>query len=147
MMAGAGMAVILAGGKRGLRPGGKAAVFNADGECPGCCQCEPFVLGSFTTNRYYNPCWDLTPYQGPGQAPPGSYWRLIEIGMCYPYSYPWYGAGCVNSEGRLVGLPSQFCSNYYYDGYMELQIGCYDPTDNRIHWPGTCQPLSTRYSC
>lgn len=83
-MATPGMAVILVGGKRGLRPGGKAAVFNIDGECPGCCQCEPFVLGSFTTNRYYNPCWDLTPYQGPGKAPPGSFWRLIETGYCYP---------------------------------------------------------------
>ena len=145
-MAGAGMAVILAGGKRGLRPGGKAAVFNADGECPGCCQCEPFVLGSFTTNRYYNPCWDLTPYQGPGQAPPGSYWRLIEIGYAIPTAIRGTGLA-VSTVKDGWGLPSQFCSNYYYDGYMELQIGCYDPTDNRIHWPGTCQSLSTRYSC
>lgn len=43
-MATPGMAVILAGGKRGLRSGGrgggggKATVFNIDGQCPGCCE-------------------------------------------------------------------------------------------------------------
>ena len=143
----AGKAVVLEGGKRGLLPGGKAGVYDADGNCSTCCGCDPVVLGAFTTNRGSSPCWDLTPYQGQHKAPPHSYWRLIEMGSCYPGSYPWYGAGCVDGHGELVNLPNQFCSNYYYNGYIQLQIGCYDPTDDLIHWPGTCRTTSPRYSC
>ena len=144
-MADPGMAVILVGGKRGLRPGGKSAVFNEGGHCPGCC-CEPLVLDSFITNSM-NPCWDLTPHQGPGQASPGSFWRLIETGSCYPYDYPWYGAGCVNAKGQLIDLPSQFCSTYAYDGYLELQIGCLNADGSIIRWPGLCRAETARYSC
>ncbi|MCL2645585.1 MAG: hypothetical protein FWD61_01105 [Phycisphaerales bacterium] len=134
-------------GKRGLLPGGKGAVYDADGHCTFCCGCKPKVLGSYVTNAETSPTWDLTPYQGPHQAPSNSYWRLIELGSCYPGGYPWYGAGCVNNRGQLVNLPDEFRSGYYYNGYLELQIGCYDPEDDLIHWPGTCQPTSPRYSC
>ena len=145
-MATAGKAVVRPGGKRGVRLGGKAATFDAEGFCIECCSCEPFVLASFTTNPQ-NPCWDLTPYQGPDQAPPGSFWRIIEMGSCYPSGYPWYGAGCVDGDGQLVGLPNQFCSNYSYDGYLELQIGCLSFEGTQIIWPGTCQTPTARYSC
>lgn len=150
-MATAGKTVVRKGGKRGLLAGGKGAVFNADAECPECCcpPCEPFVLASFTTNAQ-NPVWDLTPYQGPDQAPYCAYWRIIEVGYCYPYGYPWYGAGCVDRDGRLVGLPDQFVSHYSYDGYLELQIGCLEIDEwggEQIHWPGDCQPYSWRFPC
>ena len=121
-------------GKRGLLPGGKGAVYNADGECVTCCGCEPKVLATFITN-YDNPVWNLRPYQGPRKARYRSHWRIIEVGACLVYH-----KGCVDKEGRLVGLPDEFRSNYYYDGYMELQIGCYDPRDGMVHWPGRCTP-------
>lgn len=146
-MATPGKAVVRPGGKRGVLSSGKAAVFGAQGQCPACCPCEPFVLGSYTTHRTYAPCWDLTPYQGPGKAPPGSFWRLIEMGSCYPSSYPWYGAGCVDADGRLVNLPNQFCTNYSYNGYMQLQIGCLSQDGTQIIWPGTCRTPTARYSC
>jgi hypothetical protein len=144
-MATAGKAKIFKTGKRSLRTTGKAQVFTTGGRCAECC--TPTVLGSFTTNRSTAPCWDLTPYQGPGKATPCSLWRLIEMGSCYPSSYPWYGAGCVNAEGRLVNLPNQFCSNYYYNGYMQLQIGCLSADGTQINWPGSCRTPTARYSC
>lgn len=112
-------------------------------KCKFCCccnECEPTVLGKKTTNGYSAPTWDLTPFQGPGKGPAHAYWRLIELGVCFPGEYPWYGTGCVNVAGTLVGLPAVFTTIYYYNGYMELQIGCIDPYDsNFIIWPGLCQ--------
>lgn len=111
---------------------------------PVCCcdKCQPKVIASKVTNAE-NPVWDLTPYQGPDMAPPGSFWRIIEVGFCFPWSYPWYGAGCVDEEGRLVGLPDEFVSEYSYNGYLQLQIGC-DGYFAYITWPGNCQTLSQR---
>ena len=129
-------------GKRGLLPGGKGAVYDADGHCTLCCGCKPKVLGSYITNAETSPTWDLTPYQGLHQAPSNSYWRIIETGACLVYH-----TGCVDKRGQLVNLPDEFRTNYSYNGYMELQIGCYDPKDDLIHWPGTCQPETWRYSC
>lgn len=144
-MAAAGKAVTRDSGKRGVLINGKAAVFSAAGYCPACCSCIPFVLGSFTTHPPETPCWNLTPYQGPGKAPPGSFWRLIEVGSCYPSGYAWYGAGRVDAEGRLVNLPSSFCTLYAYDGYMQLQIGCLAPNGTHVLWPGTCQTITVRF--
>ena len=142
-----GKAVIMESGKRGVHASGKVGVFTAEGECPSCCGCDPVMLGSFTTNSS-NPVWNLTQYQGDHKAPPHSYWRLIEMGSCYPGGYSWYGAGCVNASGRLVNLPNEFRSRYYYNGYMQLQVGCLDPADpNTIIWPGSCQTRTPRYSC
>ncbi len=140
-----GKAVVRQSGKRGVNASGKAMVFDQDGCCRSCCPCVPYVLASRVTNSS-NPVWDLTPYQGPTKATPCSFWRLIEVGTCYPYAYPWYGAGCVDSDGRLVGLPDQFVTGFAYDGYMELQIGCQSPDGLSILWPGTCQTQSSRSS-
>jgi len=53
----------------------------------------------------------------------------------------------VDSTGRLVGLPSQFCTSYYYNGYMQLQIGCRSASGTQFNWPGSCQSTSSVYSC
>jgi len=149
-MATRGKTVVLESGKRGLLKSGKGAIYDEEDKCKKCC-CKIKVLGSFTTNSS-NPVWDLTPFQGDHMASPGAYWRLIEMGSCYPGSYPWYGAGCVNSHGRLVGLPNQFRSGYPYNGYMQLQIGCFGENDGHqvtphIDWPGTCRTPSPVYAC
>ena len=91
-----------------------------------CSQCEPSVIASYTTNGD-NPTWDLTPYQGDGIGKPNALWRLYERGR-------------IDENCKLEGLPSQFKSNYTYDGYMELQQGCPDVCcDNlwcgNIKWP------------
>lgn len=92
-----------------------------------CCDCTPYTLASFTTNPS-NPDWDLTPYQGPGIAEPGRPWRLIEVG--FPLQY---NTGCVDADGVLVGLPSNFHSNFGYNGYMQIQIGCIETST--YSWP------------
>jgi len=117
------------------------------------CTCEPFVLGSQTSNGAdpARRCWDLGPFSGafPELAQAANdaiictVWRIIELSTCYPEQSPWYGFGRVNGEGYLVGLPAEFCSTFAYDGYLELQIGCYDMSTGLYTWPGTCQPITT----
>ncbi|MEK7755384.1 MAG: hypothetical protein AAB654_25895 [Acidobacteriota bacterium] len=136
-----GMAVLRPSGMRGLHPNGMAVLFNPDGTCATCCP-RALVLASYVTNAEH-PVWDLTPYQGPGMAEPWSYWRLIEVGTCYPNEYPWYDAGYVNQTGQLYGLQTYFETPYFYNGYMELQIGRPIPGD-RIEWPGLCQTITRR---
>lgn len=144
-MATPGKAVLKASGKRGLKASGKAGVFTASGTCGECCGSAPYVIASFVTNAQY-PVWDLRPYQGAGTAPGGTYWRLIEMGTCYPISHPWYASGCVDGSGRLAGLPNEFRSPYAYNGYLQLQDGFLTP-GGEIEWPGTCQRITPRYPC
>lgn len=111
----------------------KAIICN---RCP--CECEPRVIRSFKVNREDGPrCFDLKPYQGKGVGTPGYRWRLIEIGES-GCGRTGYGGGSINEEGVLVGLQPEFCSRYYYDGYMSLQEGCYDE-NGRLIWPDTCK--------
>ena len=116
-----------------------------------CCDCVVKVLSSFTTHRVTSPVWDLTPFQGEDMALPGSFWRLIEIGSCFPEAHPWIGFGCVDSTGTLDDLPDNFTSDYDYNGYMELQIGCeVDATASSaayISWPGACQIETAVFAC
>ena len=102
-------------------------------ECP--CDCEPYVIASYTTNGSDSArrTWDLTPYQGrrKAKARKGARWRLIETGACLQY-----GEGEVNKYGEMVGLPSSFTSNYSYDGHMILEEGCYDEETGSTRW--TC---------
>ena len=104
--------------------------------------CVPKVLASATV--YWGRQFDLRPYQGPHMACPFAFWRLIEVSHCYPYSYPWYGAGHVDESGRLTGLRDFFTPprQYSYDGYIELQIGCLTPDGQHIIWPGECQAVT-----
>ena len=89
-------------------------------KCKDCSDCETKVIASFTTNRD-NPIWDLTPYQGDGVGDPNTKWRVFEKSGGVQYY-----DGDINENGKLVGLPNEFESSYYYDGFMELQQGCPD---------------------
>ncbi len=137
-----GKTVLRPSGKRGLHPNGMGVLFNPDGTCASCCP-QALLLASYITNAEY-PIWDLTPYQGPEMAIPWSYWRLIEMSYCWPLEFPWYGAGYVNQFGVLYGLPNYFESYYFYNGYMQLQLGRPIP-GNLIQWPGYCQTETPRY--
>lgn len=100
--------------------------------CP--CSCMPRVIASFTTNRD-NPVWNLTQYQGAGVGTPCGYWRVYETSGSVEYN-----RGKIDKDGTLVGLPNEFRSSYYYDGYMELQQGCCDNNEAccdewYVNWP------------
>ena len=114
-----------------LNDEGKVWVFK---DCP--CDCEPKIIASQTVNgrvgSSYPKCFDLTPYQGDYVGIPNSKYRLIETGACVTYQI-----GNINENGKLVGLRDKFCSNYSYNGYMELQQGCIQ-ADGKIKWPGRC---------
>ncbi len=103
--------------------------------CSDTCDCQTTVIARYTTNRD-NPIWDLTPYQGAGVGKPNTYWRLWERSGELEYN-----RGEIDANGTLVGLPSQFVSEYYYDGFMELQQGCPNPCCavyscwDEISWP------------
>lgn len=108
--------------------------------CP--CKCKPKVIGSFVTNGSdeSRKKWDLTPYQGKNVGTPGGYWRIRDVGESHhnnseePCSGSIYNSGSINNKGELEGLPDEFVSGYYYDGYMELQQGCEDEDGNLV-WP------------
>jgi len=140
-----GKTVVRETGKRGLRPTGKAGVYDDQGECPECC-CQEKVIAQTITNSQ-NRVWDLTPYQGMHIGTPGAFWRLIDLGSCYPGNYPWYGAGCIDEDGVLVGLPPSFTGSSY-NGYMYLQQGCEFEDDYGfilIQWPKLgCQEQTPR---
>lgn len=101
--------------------------------CP--CECTPRVIASYTTNRN-NPTWNLSAYQGNGVGDRCGKWRVYETSGRITYS-----SGDIDHLGRLVGLPSSFTSNYYYDGYMQLQQGCCPPNNPcdcdswYVNWP------------
>jgi hypothetical protein len=64
--------------------------------------------------------------KGPGQYRP---YRLIEVSHGNTYA-----EGVTNMAGSMTALPGSFVSTNDYDGYMQLQIGCYDEKGN-IVWP------------
>jgi hypothetical protein len=105
---------------------GRIATFNQNGACGECSSCKPRIIASYTTSYYSS--WDLQQYRGNNIAPPDSYWRLRE----QSYNLTYY-IGVVDENGKLVGLPEQFTSNYSYGGYMNLEIGCSQP-DGSIRW-------------
>jgi len=141
----AGKTRLTKNGKRSLAGLGKGQVFATDQPGFRCC-CVPAVLAAFITSPTH-PCEDLRGLQGPRMATPCSFWRLIEVGTCYPGLHPWYGAGCVDPSGTLKGLPNKFCTTFPYEGHMELQIGCRLPSDRIIYWPGSCDSPTPDYVC
>ena len=96
--------------------------------CNDSCDCETAILATAITNAD-NPIWDLTPYQGAGMGKPNASWRVWERSGNVEYY-----RGTIAEDGTLTGLPSQFESSYYYDGYMELQQGCLNPCCTEDYW-------------
>ena len=125
-----GIITLHAKGRIGVLKGGAIAVNNKNGNCADCCPCKPYILARKITNSSNDPVFDLTPYQGKGIATKNNtVWRLLERGAGLNY-----GNGKISSEGELLNLPNSFRTNYSYDGYMELQLGCTDKNGNSI-WP------------
>ncbi|WP_353208528.1 hypothetical protein [Sphingorhabdus sp.] len=88
-------------------------------------------MARYTTNNA-NPIFDLTPYKCAGKEYAGQPWRLIEVGYVATYA-----SGIIDSYGYLLGLQNQFRSSYFYNGYMELQIGCKSAAESTTgsQWP------------
>lgn len=111
-------------------------------QCP--CECEPKVLASKVVNggSESKRCWDLRGYQDREIGTPFNRWRLIEVSDPRTCGGVLYNEGDIDECGKLVGLPDEFCSRYSYDGYMEIQQGCYDYDNSRWVWP--CPENSSR---
>ena len=140
-----GKAALEAGGKRGLKPCGKAGCFLPDGTCPCCSPCKIETLGEKVLAP--NQTWDLTPFQGPGKASPGAYYRIDPIVPCPAVWTNFFGRGCVDQQGELEHLRSSVRNFFSYTITVALQIGCYDAGEDKIHWPGTCHPWTPKFSC
>jgi len=109
--------------------------------CWACPCCKPQVLASTITNRAEGKTtWNLKPYQREKMGLPGHRWRIRDVGESHhrdPKAYcsgSQYYNGTIDEKGRLTGLPDQFVSSYYYNGYMELQMGCVRD-DGSVEWP------------
>jgi hypothetical protein len=114
-------------GKRNITANGKIDLLY-DSVHGSCCCCKPYLLASFTTS---NSTWNLTQYQGDNVAPSNRYWRLTNNYT----SYVPIKTGCVNKDGKLVGLPSSISpDSYKYTWVFRLEIGCKDTTGNYINW-------------
>jgi len=102
----------------------------------------------------------LFPWQGNNIASPNSYWRILETSVASPGGnyggqggpfdhYPWGGAGRIDANGKLLGLPDDYHSNaalaweisfsgdlppkkLFSKGFL-LQTGC-GGQDNLVHW-------------
>lgn len=109
--------------------------------CKACPCCKPRVIASAITNKSDGrETWDLRRYQGDGIGTPGARWRIRDVGESHhndpnaSCSGVIYYNGTIDANGKLTGLPDKFVSGYSYNGYMELQQGCYR-ADGSIEWP------------
>ncbi len=103
-----------------------------------CCCCKPYTLASFTTG---GGMWDLSEYRGDGVAEPKRYWRLTNNYT----SYVSVQRGCVDENGKLVGLPgSTSTTTYKYTWVFRIEIGCRD--GNIIRYPTGTESASL-YNC
>ena len=153
-MPNSGDSLLCSDGKRGLNASGQVLLHRRLGselcaEFTTCCR-KPDIVAEKITNAgdETRRCWDLTGLQGDCVGCPGGRWRLIEVGdppgsSCYTGNPPGnYGEGEIDENGRLVGLPDEFCSIYSYDGHMELQTSC-SPSGTPPVWPGPCSAAIT----
>ena len=144
-MAAPGKVVLTPSGRRGLKINGKCAVALPDGTCPSCCGCIIATLGSKVLAP--NQTWDLTPYQGPGMASPGAYWRIQRQVPCPPVPTNFFGWGCVDATGELEYLRDSIQNYFPFTITAALHIGCYDPLSDLIHWPGPCHEWTPTFIC
>ncbi len=104
-----------------------------------CCVCKPYTLATWTPSDYAT--WDLSEYQGDGVATPNRYWRLTNDYS----SYVPFQRGCVDKNGKLVGLPnSTSTTTYKYTWHFKLEIGCED--GDVIRYPSGTESASL-YNC
>lgn len=99
--------------------------------CCGCCVPREIARHTVTWSdriRY----WDLTEYQGDNVGTGADYWRIINNYMAYVPVIK----GCVDNNGRLVGLPNTISATAYkYTWVFILQVGCISEDGTKIIWP------------
>lgn len=106
--------------------GRKRLVIRKCDNCP-CEGCKPLTLATITVDGHGTAYF--TEWLGPKIGYPGARWRLVETSDCYLYM-----SGMIDEEGRLVGLPESFTSDYAYRGILLLQQGCPDEF-GVVQWP------------
>ena len=128
-------------GKQHVHKGGKFDLTTDDDSKGTCCCCKPYTLARWSASDYAT--WDLSKYQGDGIAEPNRYWRLTNNYT----SYVPVQRGCVDKNGKLVGLPgSTSTTTYKYTWTFLLEIGCLDETGNYVKFPTGSEPKSY-YNC
>lgn len=129
-MATTGKLVLREGGKRGLLSGGKAAIFNADGECPSCCGgappadcscCDAATLDVFVTLRVT----DGSSYGWCPSVPVGEYSGSTSIngGCTGPDSAAWSGTITLAGQVWTVELSCSGGSWVFAIYYGGLECG------------------------
>lgn len=124
-----GKFILRNGGMVQVRANGGLAVFNSEDRCRECCECKPYILAQFIIEMYYGGSWDLRYYQGNKVARPNRYWRLTHNQTTYMPVY----RGCVDANGKLVGLPDAIHTTSFKCEYrFVLEIGC--KIDGYVHF-------------
>ena len=118
--------------------------------------CVPTVIAFHRVDSAADFVWDLTPYQGPGIAPPNTRWRIVTTRNVAPYIYdPWWGRGCIDGTGTLVGLPASvdftgILVPFSQTAYLVKGCPLGDPV-TEIRWPfvgaSDPQPITPAYPC
>ncbi len=125
-------------GKFNVAKSGKFDLMPKDSSKGTCCCCKPYTLATHTTD---GGTWNLSQYHDDGVAKPNRYWRLINNYT----SYVPIQRGCVDENGKLVGLPgSTSTTTYKYTWTFRIEIGCKD--GNVIRFP-TGTENSSLYNC
>lgn len=105
-------------GQQLVAKGGKRDLTASDNKHGTCCCCKPYTLATYTTD---GGTWYLSAYHGNGVAKPNRYWRLTNNYT----SYVPIKRGCVDENGKLVGLPSSTSTTTYkYTWVFRIEIGC-----------------------
>ena len=126
-------------GKWNVAESGKFDLTTEDASIGSCCCCQPYTLTTHTTST--TTAWNLSQYQGNGVATPKRYWRLTNQYT----SYVPIRRGCVDKNGKLVGLPSSISATAYkYTWVFRLEIGC--KVDSYIKFPSGYENASL-YHC
>lgn len=127
-------------GKQLVAKGGKRDLTSDDNSKGTCCCCKPYLLDSFTTSN--SQTWNLSGHQGNGVGKPKRYWRLTSNYSSYVPTK----RGCVDENGKLVGLPSSISpTSYKYTWVFRLEIGC-KRDDGTIEFPSGTESASL-YNC
>ena len=100
----------------------------------GCCGCcVPREIARRVVSREDKiRSWDLTEFQGDDIGTGGSSWRIINNYMTYVPMLK----GCVDENGKLVGLPNSIAATAYkYTWVFILQLGCLSEDGKKILRP------------
>jgi hypothetical protein len=101
--------------------------------------CTPGIIA---TSPFLGLFWDLTSHLGDHVSTPNSYWRIVQLHddpEPFPtFGFPWWAAGTVDANGKLIDLPHIFYK-FRPDLSYYLLRGCGEE-GGLIGWPNLNSP-------